>query len=136
VKAVDNFYYGEIVFNFDYQYSYNNYGASGIDSLVKFSTILVFFFIIWTICCWFVKQRFLNELRFEILKTSQEIQMADGALPLPKQQSLKNCADQLSFSRLFFNQFQIKRLEQLILEAREQNILEFYGRLDKLQAVD
>jgi hypothetical protein len=52
-----------------------------IDALVKFATILVFFFIVWSICCFLVKLRFLTALRSEILKTDQKIQMSRGELP-------------------------------------------------------
>lgn len=46
-KDSDNGYDAKIIFYFDFQYSYNHRDASVIDGLVKFGTVLVYFFLIW-----------------------------------------------------------------------------------------
>jgi hypothetical protein len=111
VEQSEDGFYGEVRFFFDYQFSYNNYKASFIDSLVKLATILVVMFMVWVASCWFVKREFYKELRQEIIKVDNEIQVADGSPIQTPEQAIKRCADHLSFSRVYFNQFQVKRLQ-------------------------
>ena len=62
---------------------------------------------------------FIRELQKEILKTDMEVQLSEGGLPQTKAEAMRRCAEQLSYSRLYFNQFEAKRLEALIFEAQE-----------------
>ena len=48
----DWFYYGNINFIFDQQFSYNNYKASTIDGLVVISTLFMMNFIVWKVLCY------------------------------------------------------------------------------------
>ena len=96
-------YEASINFQFNLQYQYNNYKASFIDALVKFGTVLVFYFIIWGICCRIVKFMFYKELTNEILRADQQVQMSEGMLPQTKRQSLLRFSNELSFSKLYFN---------------------------------
>lgn len=129
-------YEASINFQFNLQYQYNNYKASFIDALVKFGTVLVFYFIIWGICCRIVKFMFYKELTNEILRADQQVQMSEGMLPQTKRQSLLRFSNELSFSKLYFNQFQVKKLELLMNDARKRSLEEMQENVKQLQDFD
>ena len=44
-------YAADIHFFFEFQYAYNNIKGAGIvDAMVKFSTLMVYFFVVWMLC--------------------------------------------------------------------------------------
>ena len=65
-------FYADIYFFFEFQYAYNNIKGAGIvDAMVKFSTLMVYFFVVWMFCKQIVKYMFYKELYQEILKADQ-----------------------------------------------------------------
>ena len=68
-------YDANINFLFNMQYAYNSYSASMIDGLVKFATILVFYFVFHAAVMFCVRGQFEKELEQEIMKVDEQIQI-------------------------------------------------------------
>jgi hypothetical protein len=60
-----------LTFEFGTAYSYCNYKASMIDALVKFCSILIYFFVIWAVISKVVKYFFMKQLQDEIVKIDE-----------------------------------------------------------------
>ena len=71
--ASDWFFFGYINFVFDNQYSYNNYKASTIDGLTVISTLVMMYFIVWKMICYYVQCSFYHHLTKVIIKTDEEV---------------------------------------------------------------
>jgi hypothetical protein len=95
----------QIEFNFGTAYSYSSYKASMIDALVKFCSILIYFFVIWAICSTVVKHFFMKQLKSEIVQIDEQVHLTYGLLPVSPFRSFKNFSEKLSFSKIYHNQF-------------------------------
>jgi len=72
-KDPEKGYDAVIVFYFDFQYNYNHRDASFIDGLVKFGTVLVYFFLIWASVRMCVRNQFYAELKKEVLAADEQV---------------------------------------------------------------
>jgi len=77
----DTQFKGVIEFFLDFEYRYDNHKASFIDALIRYTTLLVFCYMVWAICCYVIKKKFEKALQSEIIRIDQEVQMARGLLP-------------------------------------------------------
>ena len=127
---------GNINFVFDYQYSYNNYAASAIDALVTISTLIMMLFIIWKSLCLYVRYNFYKSLSKSIIQYDEQVQMQEGQLPQSKRQAHQRFAEKLSFSRLFFNQFQARKLQMIVNNAKMISEAEMSQTLEGMKMAD
>jgi formate dehydrogenase maturation protein FdhE len=104
--------------------------------LIKFGSLLVYFYFFWAFCSYVVKFWFYRELNAAIIKVDYEVQQSEGMLPQRMQQSQDRFKEQLSFHKLYFNQFQIRKFEGLLNEAHARSEREMNRQIDTLREYD
>lgn len=80
-------YEAELTFFFEFQFAYNNHRPQFINALIKFGSLLVYFYFFWAFCSYLVKFWFYRELNAAIIKVDYEVQQSEGMLPQRIQQS-------------------------------------------------
>ena len=108
---------GIIEFQFQTQYSYCKFKSSFINGLVKWTSVLVYFFVIWSILCRVVKNNFMSSLQAHMKSVDNQIRL-ENQKPVNKRKP--DFEERLSFEKIYQNAFQVKRLEALVKEAKDQ----------------
>lgn len=62
--------------------------------------------------------------------------MASGQLPQSQKASNSRFAEKLEFTHIYFNQFQAKKLEDLITEAKKVNASIIHDQIESLRDAD
>jgi hypothetical protein len=108
----------EIIYQFEWQYDYDNTKGNFIQSFSKFSFVLVFLYCLVLICKFWVRSQFYKELNETIRKTDQEVHMQAGVIPQSGAQGRHSrFAHLLSFETIYRNSQHIEKFEHKFLKS-------------------
>ena len=140
-EKINNAFTVDVIFNFEWQYSYMNYKASFFDALTKFCLLAGLFYLFVLLVRTLVRRNFYKELRDLIRRVDSTVHDVSGyGRSTGKQAAHQRFAHMLDLRTLYKNAMTVKSFEdRLLSEKHSKKTMKIDGlkvRLRELFKVD